>query len=340
MPAPEGLRVYASFWASGQATSAGLNPFVRYPMTWIVEIPGPDVVDVNLNPPALLPVMQFVALFPAVPGAVSAALLSLAAYVSGSLFLIRKADLGHQEAAWLALFAAASNTLALGQLYVLLFVLGLGIWTGLRDGRSDLAGVLAGVLIAIKPNFALLLPIVFLARHYRLSLIAGVTAGAVSLAAAAIYGVDIYQQWLVAVRDDDHSFFPTTISIASYFKRLGYSGLVPALALGLLSFWRAYTTRPDAERAVAFGLIVSMLCAPLCWFHYLLALAPFIVSRRPPAVLWAATIFVLPPFLPLLTLREGMALQATVGGIYTLGALLIFAEFAEVKIPLRRMAAT
>jgi len=330
MPLPEGARVYASFWASGQALFDGANPFAAHAMTWIVKIPGPNMVDVNLNPPPLLPLMQLFALAPLAPGAILLVVLSLLAYTAGALHLVRQTGAGKLQAVWIGLLAAATDTLLLGQIYVLLFLLGLGIWSALRSGRQDLASVLIGLLILSKPNFALALPVLFLARHFRLSLTAGAVALAGTILTAEIYGVAIYRDWLLAAARDEHWIFPTTVSIPSYFRRLGLPGLGLAvtgvLLLGTLG--HAWRLRPDVRQATVLGLTLSMLCSPLCWFHYVLVLVPFIMEEPWKGGFKAgAVLLAVPVGLPLLALRENLFLQASIGGIYMFALLMLFAAW-------------
>ena len=75
-----------------------------------------------------------------------------------------------------------------------------------------------------------------------------------------------------------------------------------------------------------------MLAAPLCWFHYMLVLVPFLM-----AVQWnrwqaaGALILWAPVTLPLLSLRGPLPLQATLGGFYMAGLLLVAAGWMRTQ---------
>lgn len=315
IPDPQSLKVFSSFWASGHAAVEGLNPFAAYPLTWIVEIPGPDIVDVNLNPPSTLPVFMLLSFMRPFAGAMLLSTISAAAFIVGCMWLkSRGAD--DWKIAWILTGAAMADSLLLGQIYAVIFALGLVI---------EKAWAL-GLLIALKPNFALALPVIFLAGRYRLAVQAGLFAGAVTFCGLIALGPQTTMQWLTALPADGHWIFPTTVSLPSYFQRLGLHeiGLALAAALGIGACLHAWIRKP--ENAVEIALIVAMLCSPLCWFHYTLVLMPSLAMQKwNRATAIGAAILWIPSSLSLLALRASPLVQATFGGMLTFGLLLLLA---------------
>ena len=55
----DGWSIFGSYWASGNEANHGLNPYAVYPVTHVSHSHGqPTLIDLNLNPPALIPPMQ------------------------------------------------------------------------------------------------------------------------------------------------------------------------------------------------------------------------------------------------------------------------------------------
>ena len=319
-------RVFDSFWASGDAWLRGLNPYAVLPDTWVVEIPGADILDVNLNPPVTLPIMALIASVPVASGAVGWVIASTILIISCCFAICRETGANDFKLAWALSCAAVIDTLLLVQIYALILLLGTVIWFALRRAKITTAIVALGILVAFKPNFALALPVLLLAGQYRFAIGSAVVASALTLFSFILVGPEIFLQWLAAVRADSHWVFPTTVSLMSYFQRLGAPGvgILAALAPALAAFIWAHRTRPQLERALILGLVVSMVAAPLCWFHYTLVLVPFMMNlpwNRSFAI--GAGLLWVPPFVPLLSIRGDLFLQGTLGAIYFVGLSLV-----------------
>ncbi|HEX3652033.1 MAG TPA: glycosyltransferase family 87 protein [Rhizomicrobium sp.] len=132
---------------------------------------------------------------------------------------------------------------------------------GWLDRRPVLAGILVG-LLTLKPQIALLLPVMLVASgRWRVLLVASATAVLMAAATAALYGPNIWSvYWNVGVPAQnmvlrDTSIFAThlmpTVFMNAHLAGLGY-GLSMALQ-GLVSicaaatvFW-AFRNHPDAE---------------------------------------------------------------------------------------------
>lgn len=283
------IRLFGSFWESGNAANLGRDPYAMYPLVLAygnLEIPIPEV---NLNPPSLLPLLQFLAHFDPFAGRAAWLAAGLVIYVAGAWIIVRTARPAFWQAAWLLLFPAVADDLDLGQIYALLFALGVGAWLSLRHERLDAAAVCLGVLAAIKPNFGIWLVIAFAAGHRRPAIIAGCVSAALSFLPALLYGPLVYQQWFAAVAVDRHFLIPTDISLHGLLARLGAADLAfaPAIVLALWSMWWARHVRPTLYDLTPVALLIAILCSPLAWFHYLLVVVPFAVDRA-----WRPTMIV------------------------------------------------
>lgn len=323
-----GAKVFASYWASGRQLALGADPYAFRPDVWVFTTKSGEVVrDINLNAPIFLPVCRAFGLLPLQASALIWGIVSCLGFALSIAWMNRQARPHWLKAGWCFLFLPVWDSIIIGQNYLILFLLALAAWWGIRRSRIMLAAISLGLLIALKPNFALALPILFLAGHRRLAILAGVAMVMFWLLPAVAYGPKIYGQWLSALREDNHWIFTTTISIPAYFQRLGAKGLglVLAAAAFLTVSIIAWRKRPDAELATMLGLMVGILVSPLAWFHYLLVLLPFLVSRRwtRATTAGALALVVLQPTIILYAMGKGWFVLATLGGAMLLATLLL-----------------
>jgi hypothetical protein len=198
------------------------------------------------------------------------------------------------------------NQLQLGWLALLLGLLRLPE----RHARDFVTGVLAGALVAFKPNLlfaeALLLCAWLLhGRRHTLSwhLLGAALGGAAAVcAASAFFGTPgVWLQWLSALRgmgaeldlplrqgNDSLArlLFETTGVDVAFSLTLVFAGA----ALAALWAARPRAGAPDRERdfevdvlALCSGIAISLLGARLAWLHYFLLLVPALLHAfRPP----------------------------------------------------------
>lgn len=320
------LMDFGSFVESGRAAAEGRDPYGVYPLTFRVEIPGFSSENPNLNPPAALPLMELLGADPdpwtsfrlwwAVSLACYAATVALLArrYLVGTPWLV-------PGVLWMLAPAGLWDTLVLGQIYLPLVLAAAGGWLLLERGRPAAAGLLIGLLVAVKPNFLVWPALLLLAGHARPAAWALATAAALSLLPVARYGPEVYAQWLAVLADEgDRARFPTNASLAGFAIRAGLdriwglaagAGLLAALAL-----W-AWRRRPDAMTASAFGLVGALLASPIAWVHYALVLTPVLLARRSsPFVLVAAALLLVPVPAAIGALTGGPGAMLGLGSIY------------------------
>jgi hypothetical protein len=223
-------------------------------------------------------------------------------FLVGAVYaLLRSAGLRSGVPTVLALAAAASVWAAmrkewyLGQSDVfLLFLLGTAIWAR-TAGRGNVAGVLLGVAIAVKPAFAVLLPFLLWKREFRFAL-AGIGSAAVLLAAPALWlgpatvahQLQVWSFWSGPYVAFAHNDAPKGILTRLFTVNpvttplLAAPGLVTAVwlivsaavALIVVAVVRPAPFQRDARSLIEFGLMIDalLLITPLTEWPYLLLL--------------------------------------------------------------------
>ena len=318
-----GLWDFGSFVASGRAASEGLNPYGIYPLTLRVELPGFESWNPNLNPP--ISALLFRAFDVADPYVTYQVWrwISVAVYAAAILLLVSQVGNRIEAliiAVWAFALAGFWDTLFLGQIYLPLVLAGIAAWLLLERGAGLWAGLLIGIVVAMKPNFLVWPVLLVLSGHHRSAIAAFVTAGAISLIPLVIYGPEVYRQWFELVAaDGSRAFFLTNGSFAGLAARAGIPSLglvLGFLLLAALAVW-ALWRRPDILTVSALALLASVLASPLGWIHYTLFLLPVIVRHWPqPAMRVVALLLIVPvPFI-INQLGKPAWIQLTIGSVY------------------------
>jgi hypothetical protein len=338
-----GLWDFGSFVASGRATKEGLNPYGVYPLTLRVELPGFESWNPNLNPP--ISALLFQAFDVADPYKAYQAWrwISLIFYVATVALLVHRFSDRLQAtviALWAFALAGFWDTLFLGQIYLPLVFAGIAAWLFLERGMGLWAGILIGIVVAMKPNFLVWPALLFLSGHRRPAITSIVTAGTISLIPVVIYGPKIYRQWLELVAvDGERALFLTNGSFAGLAARAGVPSLgllLGFLLLAALSAW-ALWRRPDILTVSAMALVAALLASPLGWVHYTLFLLPVLVRHwHRPAMHVVALLLIIPvPFI-IDQLAKPAWIQLTLGSVYGWAlvlclALLITDEWRRIR---------
>jgi hypothetical protein len=280
------LPVGDSYWASGDAVRRGTNPYAA-PDTHIshFKMVGNErvVVDLNLNPPCVLPLFQALSHIPPkrfllVWTILSGALL----YGTVALLIWHRPDMQKRQIFWLLLSAPVFDTFLACQLYFALFFLAALAWVLMERDHELAAAISIGLLVAIKPTAVFWPLFLYVRGNKRLALRSLTTALMVSAVPLFLYGPQIYRDWQEALTGDLHWLFITDIAIPAFFARFGLHslGLVLALILAILLAWMIWKTRPSFTATSGIALCAAILCAPLGWVAYSLMVAPYFVSRR------------------------------------------------------------
>jgi len=322
---------FGSFVASGRAAGEGLNPYGIYPLTLRVELPGFESWNPNLNPPISALLFQLFDLAEPHRAFQVWRWISVAFYAVTVLLLVLR--FRGPEAPLFALWAFALagfwDTLFLGQIYLPLVFAAVAAWLLLERGAGLWAGILIGIVVAMKPNFLVWPVLLFLAGHRRPALAGVAAAGAISAIPLALYGPEVYRQWFELIASDrERALFLTNASFAGLAARAGMPFLGTVLSLALLgglaawAFWR----RPGVIPASSLALVAALLTSPLGWIQYTLFLLPvFLTHWHRLAMRGVAALLIIPvPFI-IGQLDKPAWTQITTGSVYGWAVVLCLA---------------
>ena len=332
---PHGLWDFGSFVASGRAAREGLNPYGVYPLTLRVELPGFESWNPNLNPPISALLFQ---LFDLADPETTLRVwwwISVAFYAATVALMVARFAAGQPPvstvaaALWALALAGFWDTLFLGQIYLPLVFAAVAAWLLLERGAGIGAGVLIGLVVAVKPNF-LVWPVLLFLSGARLPALAALgIAAVVSAIPLAVYGPEVYRQWLELVASDrERAFFLTNASFEGLAARAGLPGLgliLSVVMLAGLAAW-AFLQRPTVLRASALALVAALLAAPVGWIHYTLFLLPVFFSLwHRPSVPLVGLLLIVPVPAIIDQFTKPAWVQLTFGSVYGWALVLLFA---------------
>jgi hypothetical protein len=278
---------FGSFWASGDALSHELNPYGVYELT---GRSGDGQAFPQLNPPATLPLFQLLALFPPVPAFRAWYALNVLVYGLAVYLLARRYPAPAIRLLWTLSLGGLWQTLWLGQIYLPLILALAAAWL-LLPKRPVLAGLLLGIVVAVKPNFFLVPVLLLISGHLAVALTAGLVCLVLYAGAAVLYGPAIYLDWLVALRS-----VPSLNLAGSLASLVGWPPLafaLPVLLSAAVACWVRWV-RPGPHRTLAVALCLTLLAIPWTGLGYTLCLLPSLWPRRwtPPLTIAAAFLVV------------------------------------------------
>jgi hypothetical protein len=327
----DSLEDFGSFVASGRAAGEGLNPYGIYPLTLRVSFPGFDAWNPNLNPPISALLFR---LFDLADPHVSFRIwwgISVLAYGAAVLLLVRRYPQPGRLVLFLWAFALAGfwDTLALGQIYLPLVLAGTAAWLLLERGEGRWAGLLIGLVVAMKPNFLIWPALLFLAGHRTPALVGVAVAAAVSAIPLVVMGPEVYRQWFELIASDrDRAAFLTNASLAGLTARVGLPTLGLVLGFALLAgsaLW-AVRRRPSVSRASAVALLLALLASPIAWVHYTLFLLPvFFTHWRLAGMRLVALLLIVPAPFVIDQFGKPAWIQLTLGSLYNWALVLCLA---------------
>lgn len=311
------LQDFGAFVGSGQAANRGLDPYGIYYS--LPDDPSIGSNTPNLNPPLSVVAFQALALLDPLAARDGWLIACVALYGLTLYLLHREYSPGLLKMAWAVALLGFWYTIQQAQVYTLLALVGAGAWLLLRRGRYLQAGLLIGLLLAIKPNFAVWPALLMLGGHWTVALIACVAATLLSALPLAAYGPGIYAQWLsaVATSGGGGAALPHNGSLFGLAHQLGHPELGLPLAATLLvglALW-VLLRRPDALAVSRLAAIVAFLAGPVSWPGYTLLLLPVFMERR-----WTW---------PLVAAAVVLALPIGVGVLYSAALLSLLPVMAQ-----------
>ncbi|HHX66338.1 MAG TPA: DUF2029 domain-containing protein [Chloroflexi bacterium] len=213
------------------------------------------------------------------------------------------------------------------------------LWA-LASPRPQWAAIPVGMMVAIKPNFAVWPALLFLAGHRRLALASGGIVAILWALPAVLYGPDIYIQWLSLLHT--HASPNTWAGNSSLYGLLGrldapLVGRILSVALLVAVAVWAWRVRPTFVRCTVVGISAAMLAAPVAWPGYTLLLWPHLFSekRSRSRRLIISTLLVVPFSILSIILHYLPKLHLLTGSIYIVPIVMLMIEYLVGPMPLR-----
>ena len=267
-----------AFWAG--ARFAVFRPHDAY--NWVavtaaqMELRPPVGPLPFFYPPSALPFMAPFGLLPFWPAFWLWTLLSAAAFWSAARRITSNL---------LLTFAAPTTVLALVLGQTTLWIGALLIWgVTLLRSRPAIAGVLLGIAAAIKPQFAIMVPVALLAGRHWAAIAGAIASFCAMLLLSLPFGPFLWSDWasLVGALPKVVSVYGLNVLGASPMMALKALGLPPYLhapfvALAIWLVWRAFRTE-DVKRQVLVLMTGTLLATPYALRYELGMLSPSLVD--------------------------------------------------------------
>ena len=272
-----------SFLSSGFAVARGLNPYTAY----AIHYSSPEYPALNFNPPLSLlffAPLSKIDLYTLHPYWI---VVSLFCFFISIILLIQKYKPKYYMIMWVFAFSALGDILALGQIYIFLLLLITLAWILLDEHHDIMAGILIGILIAIKPNFAIWPLFLFIIQCRKVSIISFISAIFYSLLPIIIWGPKVYFEWLpIALGQVKDALNVSLIGVAIHFHLTWLKIPLMIVIIGSAAIW-SYFKKPNLHNLSGVALLVSLIASPLAWPTYTIILIPIFLSRP-----WSNNLFI------------------------------------------------
>lgn len=277
----------------------------------VAMLSGGDIYDtgarlVNLNPPIWTVLMAPFALLEPLNSYRLFVLVMLLVTIG---YLAWIADELRLRAAWAVVGAGMIivsspllATFALGQMYPVLALGLVAVWTADRQGSFLTSGVALGVVLALKPSLAPLVLWPLFRRQWEMLGAAIVSGAAATLTGSLVLGSQATLEYVGIIRGVELEAFWDNASLPSAALRLfteneftqplaTWPWMLPvsyAIGIGFVVF-TAYRVRDGSEGGLWAMVAASLLASPIAWHNYLVLLGPGILllmaRRRVPLAL-------------------------------------------------------
>lgn len=281
------------FLSSGAAALRGENPYAAY----AIHYSSKEEPSFNLNAPVTLlvfaPLSKF-NLYDFHPYWIISSIFSLFIAV---VLLVQSYK--PKISLILVIFALSSfgDTLAVGNLYFFLLLIITSAWILIENKQTGWAGVMIGLLVAIKPNFFIWPLFLLLNKDYKTSISSLISAAVFLSIPVMIWGPSIYTNWLKLISTEPYFLHPLNISIIGIALRFHLQWLrlpLMAMIIGSAMTWVIWN-KPKPNTLHGIALLTSLLASPLIWPTYSILLTPIFLSFPfPRKLLISVLIFLIP----------------------------------------------
>jgi hypothetical protein len=350
------LNDFGRFYYGAQHFVDGRSLYDLSPATPVILDTGAELQLWNLGSPAFHLLFLPLTLLPAKLALAVWWLLSLLSLLWSVRTIIDTLKWRLSSADWLlvtALLLSANATAAqivTGQMGLLIVAPITWAWVQARTGKYKTAGLVLGVLAAIKPTLLIFFPWLLMRALWKSRDSTGVIAYCASFIvtttlALAVFGLDEHFAWFSTVRSLDWAWLPMNASIQGWATRafsvnpmfphaLSLPALVKplwllcSLVIGLFTYYRIREATADV--AFAILLVLALLIAPLGWLYYVFALIGPVASiwcKHSPSKLTTFIVIVslFTPFALIAPLSINTAMTVIVGGLSMTGLLFLWA---------------
>ena len=337
------LMDFGSFYASGIKIQNGENPYDPN-SPYIFDVAFPEVNAggkmINLNPPLSIVFFSFLPRVEPWRALATWRVVTILLYFASVLALAKlySDNLTSTRLIWAFTLAGFWHTVSLGQIYALLLAFTTASWYFAKKEKPLLAGIALGIVIAIKPNFAIWAIFLLFAGQWTIFAAAAICAATLSAIPIFMYGFGIYAQWL-AVSAVRHAtlIMPGNNSIEGLTSRVGLDNVGAVLGVIVAVFLLYRATRLTAENperiesASTLGILATLLASPIAWTGYTILLLPtfFSLKKWSPLVIAAAFIFSIPFIVLLQIWLNSFANFVIFGWLYGWGLLCLVWEFTR-----------
>ncbi|MCK9375636.1 MAG: DUF2029 domain-containing protein [Syntrophobacterales bacterium] len=331
------LRDFGSFIASGRASLERLNPYdYNYPLVFWPKLQklGLSVPSPNLNPPISILIIKPFASFNPHKSILVWRIISTLFYTLAIIMLVKAFQnySSFERILWAFSLSGFWHIIELGQIQTLLLLICVCAWLSFKLKNEISAGLLIGIVVAIKPNFAVWILFLFLGKYRKEAIVAFITAAIISILPLVLYGTDIYYQWLEAVSNFKGITMIGNSSFMGMTARFGFLWIGELMGVALilsLGYW-IWTTQLQALEISALAIITSLLAAPIAWGTYTIMVLPILFERKWNIIVIVSSILLIIPFFILIILSSISRLNFILIG-WSYGWSLVLILIAVIK---------
>lgn len=249
---------FTVFWTAARSPTPYDAVALTSAQQWALD-PGAGLRPFAYPPSALL-LLKPLSLLPYWPALIAWTVLGIAAFAAAAAAYGRKAIL--------AVFSPMLGlSIIIGQLSLFLGA-GLSGAVALVSRREVSAGILFGVVAAIKPQMAVLVPVALLAGSHWRGLAAAAATASLIVAASLLLGSSLWIDWIASL-----SGFSNQV-LAAAFREMNLAPGLWFAPLGAGAVWYVWRTTLEPELRLVALVAGTCLCVPYIMNYDLVAMAP------------------------------------------------------------------
>ncbi len=341
---PDGhhLLDFGVFFLSGYSASKDVNPYGSIFLSEVQNRYDIEFSFPNLSPPFIVLLWEKFSFIEPVKTFEFWYFLSFLIFSGALLPLIKKWP---QSPKFLGLLWAMASaplwaTLSLGQIYIPLLVLVICTYHFLMKERWRMAGIMIGLLVAVKPNFLFVVFLFLCVGYGQVGFTALTVASLLSALPLLKFGPIIYQQWSAVCLTVGNSHAPSCLSPVAFVAHVILESLafqyVLTFVACVFSIWLGIRRKSSPSLVMDLGLTTTLFITPISWVGYALLLLPALFARNWDWLLISGALLLCIPAHLIWSFSESTYSYANlVGAIYPTAWILISSRIARDCLYLR-----